>query len=122
MVGTIASNQVWIERGQWTDIVGFDFDGSVNHNVETAVLTYAPGVGGQSSVATHISILNNKAHDLSFGGSHRSTTGAIASCVSSTIVQSTSCNNVLKGNLLYHNNGGATAPVFNDGDVGMDAG
>src|SRR5947208_2143949 len=59
LVGTSSSNCAWTVRGQYTDIVGFDFDGSINTSNQCSLLTYAPGSGGQVH-GTHTWFLSNK--------------------------------------------------------------
>jgi hypothetical protein len=117
LIGSSGSNILWTEHGKYTDIVGFDFDGSVNSGINTAILTFA------SDAPIHALILNNKAHDFAHNGPVGNGAGVIASCGITSGAPSQPCADTLEGNLVYHNNGGAAAaPYCCNGNVGMDLG
>ena len=113
-----SSQIVWTARGKFTDIVGFEFDGSTNSSAWTSILTYA------SDAPTNVRMLNNKVHDMANTGPVGDGAGAIASCGLVGGVGGTSpCADTMEGNLIYHNNGGgASAPYCCNGNVGMDVG
>jgi hypothetical protein len=95
---------MWSVRGSYTDVVGFEFDGSVNSSC-CAVATYS---------TTNVWILNNKIHDTAKSGN---TTGNAVILLNADISSSsvTTSKNIVDGNLIYHNNAGASGSTPNNG-------
>jgi hypothetical protein len=98
LVGTSGESTIWNVSGGYTDIVGFDFDGSVNSSEVQAVIV------AQSAPHTHV--LSNRAHDLAKAGGSTQT----AAMASTSNGANASGFNVWEGNLVYHNNAGAGHP------------
>jgi hypothetical protein len=101
---TGGSSVIWSVNGSYTDIVGFEFDGSVN-DMCCAIASYS---------TTNVWILNNKIHDTAKNGN---TTGNGVILLNADISSSsiTSSKNVVDGNFIYHNNGGANGSTPNNG-------
>ena len=121
LVGTNSTQVIWFPHGQYTDIVGFDFDGSLNHGLMSAIVAYAPGNGGQIG-STNLWILRNRMHDLAFSGGFADGAGVLTSgglTGSPQTFPSLPCNNRIESNLVYHNNGGGGSATSN-GNGGMD--
>ena len=95
LVGTAGGGIIWEVAGGFTDVVGFDFDGSVNAaEVQGLVI---------DRTAPHVNAIQNRFHDIASGGG--STQTAILSSTSAG--QNSSGFNLFDGNLIYHNNGGS---------------
>jgi hypothetical protein len=97
------SSVMWSVKGSYTDIVGFEFDGSVYSSC-CAIATYS---------ATNVRILNNKIHDTAkSGNTTQNAVIALSADVSTTSL--TYSNALIDGNLIYHNNGGASGSTPNN--------
>lgn len=105
---------LWAVYGTNIDIVGFDFDGSVNANLTSAVIVYPP-----SGQASYIHILDNRAHSFAKNGGATNGAGVLATASGS---QSAASHNLFRGNLIYHNNGGAGQVSEPNSNGGMDGG
>jgi hypothetical protein len=117
LTGSGSGSILWTAHGAYTDIVGFEFDGSVNGNLEAAVGTYS------ADGTLNVGIKNNKIHDLSYSGNHGGSISVIASCIITTTYPTMPCNTIIEGNFLYHNNGGAAMPVtVSNPNNGIDGG
>jgi hypothetical protein len=116
LIGSGSNPLIWTVQGAYTDIVGFDFDGSINTNTVTAI--------GMYNGAFHTWVLKNKIHDLSFPGGIRNQASAIGSCIyTGTYPSGSNCTNTIESNLIYHNNGGANAgSSFGDSEDGISTG
>ena len=97
LVGGSSDFVIWLAYNTYTDIVGFDFDGSVNTSEQSGIIILPSPTEG-----THLLIFGNRAHNLYPSGGCNNHVGAIGEGG-----QSLPTYNVYDSNLIYHNNGGA---------------
>lgn len=106
LTGSNGNSVLWSNHGAFTDMFGFEVDGSLNPGVQNGIICYADG--------NHCWIFGNKVHDIAVNGGAWNGTGAMGGAN----VTSASANRY-ENNLIYHNNGGGSSsfnnPAGNDG-------
>lgn len=117
LAGTAGSSLIWTTHGKYVDMVGFDFDGTVHPNTYTSLNDYVQDAPNNNRW------MFNKIHDLASQGPNGQG-GAIVSCGEvGGVAGSSPCSDLMFGNLIYHNGGGAASAKYCcNGNVGMDVG
>lgn len=103
LLGVNGAGVIWTNHGAYTDIVGFDIDGSTT-DVQSGIITYYDN--GPSGC--HSAILSNKVHDLSNAGGAFNAAGGMGTGGNSLYDLPSPCGVLYQGNLIYHNNGGGS--------------
>jgi hypothetical protein len=107
---TGGGNQIiWAISGSFTDVVGFDVDGSASSAAVYGIAVQPP--------ATNALVLQNKVHDIAKVCNSEGTAAVQSTATSTT---NFSHDNDFESNLIYHNNCGAGgSTTFGDAHTGL---
>lgn len=108
---TSGAGYIWLNWAPYIDIIGFEFDGSINKNNDGGFATELPE-------AHHVHFLNNKIHDVAYYGGRHNTGGDAIATMFHGVSPTQAIENLYEGNVIYHNNGGAGTHQTSYGDSG----